>query len=1101
MARTPTIGRPQGGGQESTALTRRAFLGYTAAAGAAAGIAPMFPPGREAQAAGRQTSERALFFNLSHEADCHTATYFLVAGGRRYRLRPVQEHPRILKRERQANRFLRGVPDSALTHFVHNVAVVADAVTISYVLKNPDSGAGTWSMSSIFFQFPPGAVLSAHQSACDCSGTGRRSLSAKRRMYGHRAARSAQDYLEEEALKDVSDHATALIALHPEVLSAEPNSAANIQKNLIATNGDTTALRIQIQQLGDAQPQQTAGHPNAAGWATLTPFTLENGTPITNTTGQNKGLIQYNAEWHPVVQQIAGRAIRDVVQQVKNCACLGADVTGALNGEGAPSLAGTIWHRRDGLPTVVQSIPAVPRDPGTIKYALVPSSPQAGYNCTATVTTSGSDVNVQLNFENWYLRWLGLWIQFQDSNGVVPISKLPPSFPRHPGDTETEAFIGILTPEFTVYGIPVQSSKATAAFRFPTEVASSAKILASGAGIGPHTFRDIEAFGTFSTLVFNVIAPPFLIAVGAAQNIDAWIKLGLIPLVQTSLIELDAFIQDLEGDLSLSNLLTIFVRAVARTGAAVLLKIVATVELEMVAGEIEDEVPIVGQIIQAIGALGAAAELAETVVEVALSPHTYEYDLTLTHDLTVTIKPDVNHNTTPTSANQYKVTALFDGGGTPRVQVVDLQQPVDEVTAHFTGVPLGGQVNVAAAFYQKFIDSTRTHILLGKASSGLVSNAVDTLDVIRIAEIKYPIGPQTTYEHKQKTVLDADGNHLWASGPGPTVKARDISCEQVPGTLCDFRGITVRQGTAQAPGYLGYAWQGYSVGVGDCISGAQGQLDQMANLGTDENPQDGYSNPACGLQPGALLAYSLLTHSSANFYLDSTSKVIRQVQLDPTSKFADPRGNQAWGKFNLESDSLLLHPTGRFVSINGANHKIETLKVPPVPMSDEDAGVHLLAQVHAGRGSRPGLISSPAAAAISADGVILVLEQDNHRIQAFDTGANPVQFFKKQTEPYFLKLTATAGGDTIYLDLAVEFTGYIYVLSYDSSANTYRLDIYHPEQSDTNPISTTMDVNAARLTVDFWRNVYTLNYEVLQVPQGVHALAEPSVSLWTPTTV
>ena len=845
MARTPTIGRLQGGGQESTALTRRAFLGYTAAAG----IAPMFAPGREAQAAGRQTSERALFFNLSHEADCHTATYFLVAGGRRYRLRPVHEHPRILKRERQANRFLRGVPDSALTHFVHTVAAVADAVTISYVLKNPDSGAGTWSMSSIFFQFPPGAVLNAHQSACDCSGTGRRFLSAKRSMYGHRAARSAQDYLEEEALKDVSDHATALIALHPEVLSAEPNSAANIQKNLIATNGDTTALRIQIQQLGDAQPQQTAGQPNAAGWATLTPFTLENGTPITNTTGQNKGLIQYNAEWHPVVQQIAGRAIRDVVQRVKDCACLGADVTGALSGDAAPSLAGTLWHRRDGMPTVVQSIPGAPRDPGTIKYALVPSSPQAGYHCTAAVTTAGSDVNVQLNFENWYLRWLGLWIQFQDSKGVVPVSKLPPSFPSHAGDTDTEAFLGILTPEFTLYGIPVQSSKATAAFRFPTEVASSAKILASGAGIGPHAFPDTEGFGIFSTTLFNLIAPPFLIAVGAAQNIDAWIKLGLIPLVQTSLVEVVALIQDLRGDLSLKNLLTIFVRAVARTGAAVLLKIVATVEAAMVSGEIEDEVPIVGQIIQAIGALGAAAELEETVVEVALSPHTYEYDLTLTHDLTVTIKPDVNHNTTPKSANQYKVTALFDGGGTPRVQVVDLQQPVDEVTAHFTGVPLGGQVNVSAAFYQKFIDSTRTHILLGKGSSGLVSNAVDTLDAVgsRKSSIRSARRqPMSTSRRPSWTPMATTSGRL---GPGPTVKARDISCEQVPGTLCDFRGITVRQGTAQAPGYLGYAWQGYSVGVGDCISGAQGQLDQMANLGTDENPQTGYSSTACGLQP------------------------------------------------------------------------------------------------------------------------------------------------------------------------------------------------------------------------------------------------------------
>jgi hypothetical protein len=82
----------------------------------------------------------------------------------------------------------------------------------------------------------------------------------------------------------------------------------------------------------------------------------------------------------------------------------------------------------------------------------------------------------------------------------------------------------------------------------------------------------------------------------------------------------------------------------------------------------------------------------------------------------------------------------------------------------------------------------------------------------------------------------------------------------------------------------------------------------------------------------------------------------------------------------------------------------------------------------------------------------------------------------------------------------VEFTGYLYVLSFNRQTVEYRMDVYHPEQTGTAPISTTLGVNAARLTVDFWRSVYTLNYEVLQVPAGVaQALTEPSVSLWTPS--
>ena len=64
-----------------------------------------------------------------------------------------------------------------------------------------------------------------------------------------------------------------------------------------------------------------------------------------------------------------------------------------------------------------------------------------------------------------------------------------------------------------------------------------------------------------------------------------------------------------------------------------------------------------------------------------------------------------------------------------------------------------------------------------------------------------------------------------------------------------------------------------------------------------------------------------------------------------------------------------------------------------------------------------------------------------------------------------------------------------------------RLDIYHPGQDGTAPIATTQNMNAAKLTVDFWRNVYTLNYDVLRLPGGgFPGMTEPSVSLWQPST-
>jgi hypothetical protein len=356
------------------------------------------------------------------------------------------------------------------------------------------------------------------------------------------------------------------------------------------------------------------------------------------------------------------------------------------------------------------------------------------------------------------------------------------------------------------------------------------------------------------------------------------------------------------------------------------------------------------------------------------------------------------------------------------------------------------------------------------------------------------------YRHTQKTTLVDQGGqprHVWTatSIPPSTVQA-DIACEG-PGSLCAFRSITVRQGTSQVRGYLGYAWKADSPGEIGC-AGGQGQFDLLANLSTSDDPQSGYVTGACGLPDGAQVAYNLMGHGAPNFYLDSAAGIVRSVSLDPPG-FAHPSEKHAWGKLNLQSTGLLLHPTGKLVSINNANHKIEVLRLPRAPMSDDDARVHLLADVRSGKGSRPGLLHGPSAAAVSPDGVILILE-DQHRIQAFDTGGGPVPFFKKRTKtPYWLELTATEAEDTQYVDLAVEFTGYLYVLSFNRRTNEYRMDLYHPSQSDTTPISTTRGVNAARLTVDFWRNVYTLNYEVLQVPPGLQALTEPSVSLWTPS--
>src|SRR5262250_1486625 len=110
-------------------LSRRRFLRGAGAAGAlVAAPSSLWAEKRDdddasSPSSGRGSKPRTLFFNFSHEAESDTASYYLVVGGAQFRLRHAREDPAVLSRARRGNRFLRGVPDSAITHFAQNVTL------------------------------------------------------------------------------------------------------------------------------------------------------------------------------------------------------------------------------------------------------------------------------------------------------------------------------------------------------------------------------------------------------------------------------------------------------------------------------------------------------------------------------------------------------------------------------------------------------------------------------------------------------------------------------------------------------------------------------------------------------------------------------------------------------------------------------------------------------------------------------------------------------------------------------------------------------------------------------------------------------------------
>lgn len=1131
-------------------VTRRSFIERAAGSGMAivlpAGLVACGDSDPAAEPLPPPQEGRTLFVNLAHETH-QGKRYWLTGGGKRYPVVPCGERPGVLEAVRSTNQFLRAVPIGQITHMVEGVQLAPDSVTLAYVSSDLDVQAGTWSMSSVQLLIPPAAAATAFARAASRDPGAALPLSAKRRFYGLAPAMTEQDLREERDLLDPVSHAATLIGCHPDLMSLEPGAAHTVQSNHIGNDIGVVLLSARLKAAGPALPESNPGQPNADGWATLVPVRDGDGlhgAPLVNRNGLHKGRIQYQPSTHPSLRDSMRSLIVGTIPAVKNDPALGADITAlapaSADAAPTPQLAGTLWMRHDGSTWVDQSEGAG-FDAAAATMTLSRTNPQSGFMVSASSSPGGGAATVELDFISWFLMFRGVYLQFLDANdkvlqlGDIPEYRDGTIVPNHiktgdvPKDKPDAMLLTLVGPTFAVFGIPVAPGLATPSFKMPTS-ASTVRILSSGLSFqGGNTYKDTVLPGAFMTVLVNYGMTTMLAAAGGAKWESPLLKAWVIPAAQALALEVATLmggavqgagpIEDQMGTAAFWEKQGVIAgKLLATVGAGLYLKsLVTQLVIDITESTAEDSIPVVGQVMQAISIVAGAVSLAETSIELATTPWTYVDDLVFAHDLSLTLKPDPNDNTFPKTANSYTVTALFDDG-TPHVQTLALasaQSALPPVV--FKAVPLGGTVTLSVAFVQKATQSSQPDVLLGKGSTGPIANNVaNAQPTLTIEEVRFPIGAGTRYQHQQKTTLDASGRHRWqTTASAPSATAATSVCGGA-GTICAFRDITVRQGTQQAQGYVGYAWQAQnhdpSVAPG-CTGSGNGQLDQVANLNTDSgnggaNAQNGYVATACGIVEGGVrVAYSLLTQGGSNFYLDTTNPtapMLRQIALEPQPAIAPPASGQAlgqaWGVLNFASDTLLLHPAGHLVSINNTLHKIETHRLPAAPRADADAKIALLAQPKSGLGSRPGLIDTPVAAAVSADGVILVLEAGNNQIQAFDLGANPVRHFKQQKSPYSLTLSATdPHAQWRYLDLAVEFTGFIYVLSYNTGSYVYRLDIYHPEQAGNAPIATTQGINAARLAVDFWRNIYTLNYEVMTLPGGGAApRTEPSVSLWTP---
>jgi len=1012
-----------------------------------------------------------------------------------------------LQRHRVLNTALRLIPDECVTHYVEDVLLPTHVVQLLLVTTpatTPEATLDTLLLSMV------------HIPRTSREKTLQRRLAETHRhcerphpklaMYGVEATATSDPapIIDVHDFKTAMDAAISIIFHHVELVNIGGDTAATVSSLIEYANG-VSDLAMQILQQAQANQQ----NPNSQNWAFETPYLDTNLKPTTT--------MFYN--WSDTTKEWMTGPLLDSIKQAKNDSSLQSTATNA------------------GVYTVQQGTTVVntPQSSAQERAKLVSDdsdywtvndlTPHHGFEQSGSLSFSNGQFS--LSFLNNWLRWLSGYVEFYgpDGNPVKPANwqSMVPGGLAGVYDTDTQKYVTIFSSVNTILAIPVGNTPTAYAFPWPSN-ASSVRLLAGGIGrTGGVQGQDGTYIGSWQghvctpgaimTGIFNFSLPTICMVAGAAVSLGPLNKLAqnIIPFI------LDIASAIVSGPVSSAiqggNTTTVMV-AFADLIPKLLIdcvQLAAWLSAEIAEGAAEEATPVVGWIALAISVASDVALLVETSVEVACSPATFEIVASRAIDAQWTISPDVNHqNTWPLEATHYEVLATYkDGTSRSTTGTLDASPQTGPITVYFNKqnqnrLPAGGDVQFTAKFFSS------TGWLAGAATTAFISADVVgnllTVPQMAITENQVPLTASTVYQFDQKLVYDAGTNaHAWSkAGGAPTATVKDLSSSNLGNNLAQLVNITVGQATSE----LGYTWQASGQNIpleGSGPGTNSGQMFTFQGIDVRTNPDDALQFVPAGFPAKPLLLFArngTPGSTGSNFYVDPRNGLyhLRQVILNGSTSPFDLATGQSWGRFNEQIDAAVVHPAGFVVGVNTANSKLEVLKLGATSVADADAP---FANLFAGYGTRPGLLHIPVGIAATPNTGVVVLEAADSnltgaeaRLQSLDLLGNPAPIFAGGTTS-IAPLKAESVPVTL-LDVAVESKGFIYVLKYlgdGSSVNDYRLDLYSPDGSW---LSQTAGISSAKMDVDLWRTLYTLNFETMTKPGG--GRTEPSVSIWLPST-
>lgn len=1131
---------------KSAGWSRRRFL----KTGAAAALALALPAPVGCGSGGRgKRSRHTLHVDLSHVApQLGDRPFFLQAGGELYRLQPHDGESRADAREDEP--LLQGVADETLTHYAPDVALPDDALQLVHVTagdptRDPDHRLLLTALHVPGWARADHALYRAEKEGLDAADL------PDTEDHG-------QDYLcyVDAAVAFVFHH-PELCNLDPALATIllwhiDPVDPAQRCSRYAPHRQEILDLAAAMAAAGPdgfcVKDPLVASDGSPVFWATGVDgerhlVVVRDGVPYRTMAfdGDGNPLALEERDPSDRMPAFTYRPTDAILDRAR------AAVHAALNSaKDDPDLEGIAWTAVEGAPPVVHDTPPAPPNLGDAGGDMtVRLNHEGGHDGlsfrlpTKTLAAAEGDRFVTLEVKNSYMRYVGVFVRWLLADGTPDPQAAHyygsrSAFGRPAWHAEVDRvvnggftvgghdvgydpptfFLGILPAVPAFAGVPMPPD--TYRFSIPLPPTSSkAEVIFASFGTGQARWATLP--GATLTGIVNLGIPGYFLATGLYEGpagkalLNSVVKnpaiLEALVMVGLGLVATGALGDAGTGlDTSYTRWAKSLGSVLVSPGCSALRYAIVTAATEA-AGE--RSIPFAGWALYLAGTAETMADLAQTIAEIASSDAVYRnpVDLTWTPQLRILPDPENIRGGFPESATRYTVTVQLENADFHKWESVELTSTaVPYLDLSFPEIPAGGRANWVVNFYAGEGD-----ILVGTASKRLVNRPVAPGDTtvpddekdftLQITELALPLTPETIYRQKDKIGV-VSGTHRWLAAvdgsghevppPVPTATKASLDCADTGPGMCAALGLTLSQHAKAAA----YVW--LSGGTEPACGGASGggQLRSVQHLSLTGNaiggPESFLRRSSCRwAYPGVAVAYDL--HGPAHGHhafvepvrIDGTTRyLVRRIALDGSLAFG---GGQAVACLSGPPDAVAIHPQGMLLAVSRLRGKLEIADLTADPVPDAQAPAARLA---AGIGSRKGLLNGPVALAVRTDGVVLVLESGNRRVSAFDVGGAVLAPFASGTS---FPLVSDPE-PVVPLDLAVEGAGYVYVLSHVGSGATaadYRLDLYRP---DGTWLARTTGMAAARLAVDAFRNVFTLNYETVLGPAGT----EPTLGLWVP---